>query len=238
MSKIFFAHPHTLLNKIEQILKRVGPEKFFSSSDEEVKKAREGFAAYFFTLALKELTGQDWWLAQFNQAKRQYPDFDFISFREKPSSMRIESVELTGIYPHFKTFEDMMGVVEKKQKQYGNKLLNFSLLIFVNHEKSEEWIEILRKRLGTQHPFLSIWTIHLRFKKGGKKVEKAIAQRIRPTPGLRIEANTDNQKIHKPQPLPEYLEEIKRDGKKYIIPKSDFINKFRKDVKRSKPSFS
>jgi len=238
MSKIFFAHPHTLLNKIGQVLKKVGPEKFFSSSNEEVKKAREGFAAYFFTLTLKELTGQDWWLAQFNQAERQYPDFDFISFCEKPSSMCVESVELTGIYPHFKTFEDMMGVVEKKQKRYGNKPLNFSLLIFVNHEKSKEWIEILRKRLETQHPFLSIWTIYLQFKKGGEEVRKAIAQRIRPIPGLRIEADTDNQEIHKSQPLPEYLEEIERDGKKYIIPKSDFINKFRKAVKRSKLSSS
>jgi len=227
MSNIFFAHPHTLLDMAWQTIQEIGPERFFISPDEEVKKRREGFAAYFFTLALKKFTGRDWWLAQFDQAKRQYPDFDFISFSEEPEKIKKEPVELTGVYPHFKTFEEMMGVIEKKQKQYGEKPLNFSLLIFVNHEKSEEWIQILRGRLKTEHPFLSVWTIHLRFKKGGKEVGKAVAQRIRPIPGLRIEADTDDQEIHKRQPLPPYLEVKKENGHTHITFKPDFINKFR-----------
>ncbi|MBI4132690.1 MAG: hypothetical protein HY473_01135, partial [Candidatus Sungbacteria bacterium] len=231
MSGIFFAHPHTLLDRVGEILSKVGPQKFFSSPDDEVKKAREGFAAYFFTLTLKKFTGRDWWLAQFGQSERQYPDFDFISFSEGPDEIRVESVELTGVYPHFENFEKMLAVVESKQKQYGNKALKFSLLIFVNHEKSEEWIQILRSHLTTPHPFLSIWTIHLRFKKGGMEVGKAVAQRIQPSPGLRVEANTDDQEIHKRQQLPSFLEERKEGNSAYIAFKPEFITKFRKKVR-------
>jgi hypothetical protein len=126
-------------------LEKVGPEKFFSSSDEEVKKAREGFAAYFFTLTLKQYLQRDWWLAQYDQVTRAYPDFDFISFAENPDDMKMEPVELTGVYPHFKSFDEALKVVEKKQKQYGDKPVKFSLLVFVNHEKSEEWINLRPK---------------------------------------------------------------------------------------------
>ena len=226
-----FAHPHTLFQGVGKILEKVGPEKFFSSPEEEVKKAREGFAAYFFTLALKEFTGRDWWLSQPDQAERQYPDFDFISFGEEPNPIRIESVELTGVYPHFKTFEEVLKVVEKKQKQYGDEAVRFSLLIFVNHEKSEEWTKMFIDRLETHHPFLSIWTIHLRFKKGVQEVGKIVAHRIRPLPALRVEADTDNPKIHLRQPLPNYVEETNAGGSVYVKFKDDFIASFIKRIR-------
>ncbi len=225
MNGIHFAHPHTLFRQVEDVLKRVDAEKFFGSSEEAVKKAREGFAAYFFTLAMKKYTGKDWWLAQFNQAERSYPDFDFISFGETPEEFRIEPVELTGVYPHFKSFEEFLKVVEKKQKQYGTEPVKFSLLVFVNHEKSEEWINILRQRLTTERPFISIWTIHLRFKKGGKEVGSAVAQRIMPLPGLRIDANMDDPNIHQRQPYPSYIEEREENGSRYVTFKQEFIDK-------------
>ena len=228
MEGIFFAHPHTLLDQVGKVLENVGPQKFFTSSDEKVKKAQEGFAAYFFTLALKKYTGRDWWLFQPNQAERSYPDFDFISFAENPDDMRMESVELTGVYPHFKSFDEVIKIIEKKQKKYGNEPVKFSLLIFVNHEKSEEWINLLKKNINNEHPFLSIWTIHLRFKKGGKEVGKAVAQRIMPLPGLRIEADTDDHKIHKPQDIPFYMERLKGGE---ITFKAEFIDKLRSKIK-------
>lgn len=225
MTKIFFAHPHTLLDQVGKVLERVGPEIFFKSSDEEVKKAREGFAAYFFTLTLKKYLQRDWWLAQYDQATRAYPDFDFISFAENPDDIKMEPVELTGVYPHFKSFDEALKVVKKKQKQYGDKPVKFSLLIFVNHEKSEEWINLLREKVNSEHPFLSIWTIHLRFKKGGKEVGKVVAQRIVPLPGLRVEADTDDPEVHKRQPLPIYMEQ-RQDGEcTYITFKNEFIQK-------------
>ena len=230
MTRIIFAHPHTLFDQVVRVLNKVGSEKFFTSSDEEVKKAREGFAAYFFTLALKKYTGRDWWLAQYDQAIRAYPDFDFISFAENPDDMKMESVELTGVYPHFKSFDEALKVVEKKQKQYGTEPVKFSLLVFVNHEKSEELINMFREKVSSEHPFLSIWTIHLRFKKGGKEVGKAVAQRIVPLPGLRVEADTDDPEVHKRQPLPTYMEQRQDGEQTYITFKTKFIDKMRKKV--------
>lgn len=233
-TQIFFAHPHTLLGKVEEILKEVGAQKFFSSSEERVKKAREGFAAYFFTLAMKKHTGKDWWLAQPDQADRSYPDFDFMSFGNTPEDLGAESVELTGVYPHFKSFDEAMRVVEQKQKKYGPNPAKFSLLIFVNHKKSEEWIELLKRRLLTEHPFISIWTIHLRFKMGGQEVGAAVANRIRPLPAIRVTANTDDPETHKRQPLPAYIEEKEVYGKHHATFKQEFIDKimsFRGDSK-------
>jgi len=227
MSKILFSHPHTLLKQVEEVLHRVGPDKFFKSPDEKVKKAREGFAAYFFTLALKQYTKRDWWLAQHDQAIRSHPDFDFISFAEKPEDMKFEPVELTGVYSHFESFDEVMKVINKKQKQYGTKPVKFSLLVFVNHEKSEEWIKLLREKVNNEHPFLSIWTIHLRFKKGGMEVGKAVAQRIMPLPGLKVEADTDDPEIYKRQPLPSYMEQSQDGESTYVTFKPDFIDKIR-----------
>ena len=236
MKEIFFAHPHTLLDQVGKVLEEVGAEKFFTSSDEKVKKAQEGFAAYFFTLALKKYLRRDWWLAQYDQAARACPDFDFISFAENPDDIKMEPVELTGVYPHFKSFDEALKVIKKKQKQYGDKPVKFSLLVFVNHEKSEEWIKLLREKVSSEHPFLSIWTIHLRFKKGGKEVGKAVAQRIVPLPGLRVEADTDDSEIHKRQPLPSYMEQHQEGERTYITFKTEFIDKMRKKVKELKDS--
>ena len=227
MKKIFFAHPITLFNQINKVLDKVGPENFFKSPHEEVKKAREGFAAYFFTLALKKYTERDWWLDQPDQNIKNYPDFDFISFAEDPNDIKIEPVELTGVYPHFKTFDEFFKVFENKQKKYGTKPVKFSLLIFVNHKKSEEWISMLKEKVNNEHPFLSIWTIHLIFKKGGREVKKAVAQRIAPLPTLRIEADTDDPKIFKPQTIPTYLKQHQGGSQIHITPKTEFINKIR-----------
>jgi len=224
-SETLFAHPHTLFGQVCKVLDKVGAKNFFTSPDEEVKKAREGFVAYFFTLTLKIYTGRDWWLAQYDQAVRAYPDFDFMSFAENPDDMKMESVELTGIYPRFKSFDEALKVVKNKQKKYGENKVKFSLLIFVNHEKSEEWITMLRNNVNSEHPFLSIWTIHLRFKKGGKEVGKAVAQRIMPLPGLRVEADMDDPEMHKRQPLQSYME-LHEDGT--VTFKTEFINKMKR----------
>jgi hypothetical protein len=231
MTGIFFAHPHKLLDQVGKVLEKVGSEKFFTSSDEEVKKAREGFAAYFFTLTLKKYLGRDWWLAQYDQAVRAYPDFDFMSFAENPDEMKMESVELTGFYPHFKSFDEGLKVIEDKQKKYGTQPVKFSLLVFVNHEKSEEWINLLKEKVSTEYPFISIWTIHLRFKKGGKEVGKAVAQRIVPLPGLRVEADMDDPETYKRQSLPSYME-AHEDGS--VTFKTEFMDKIRSFRRGSK----
>lgn len=234
MNEILFVHPHTLFERVEKVIKEVCPQKFFTSSDETVKKAQEGFAAYFFALAMKKHTGKDWWLAQYDQTERAYPDFDFISFGDTPEKLVAESVELTGIYPHFKSFNEAIKVVEKKQKQYGDKPIKFSLLVFVNHEKSEEWISLLRENLKSEYPFISIWTIHLRFKKGGQEVGAAVAQRIMPLPWLRVTAYTNDPGIHKRQPLPSYMEVKTENGFSYVTFNQDFTKKINSSREASK----
>lgn len=224
----FFTHPHTLLDQVGEVLEEFGAEKFFASSDQKVKKAQEGFAAYFFTLALKKYSQRDWWLFQPDQAIRACPDLDFISFSENPNEIKLESVELTGVYPHFTSFNEVLKVVEKKQKKYGTEPLKFSLLVFVNHEKSEEWINQLQKSVKNAKPFLSIWTTHLRFKKGGQEVGKVIAQRIAPLPRLRLEVDTDDPEVHKRQPLPNYMEQCQKNERTYVTFKTEFVNKIRK----------
>jgi hypothetical protein len=228
---MLFEHPHTLLDRVGKVLGRVGPEKFFSSSEQEVKKAQEGFFAYFFTLVLKKhYHGRDWWIYHPNQSERKYPDFDFVSFGDDIKDLKLEPVELTGVYPHFKSFEEALSVVKNKQKKYGDKLLNFSLLVFVNHEKSEEWINQLRSSIMSEKPFLSIWAIHLRFKIGGKEVDEVVAQKIMPLPYLRIETKIDDSEIHKPQGLPRYFE-VKKDGENtYITLKASVFDEIKKTL--------
>jgi len=145
--------------------------------------------------------------------------------------MKFEPVELTGVYPHFKSFDEAMDVINKKQKQYGTEPVKFSLLVFVNHEKSEDWIKLLREKINSEHPFLSIWTIHLRFKKDGMKVEKAVTQRIVPLPGLRVEADTSDLEMHRRQSLPTYMEQYKEGENTYVTFKAGFINKMRQKIK-------
>lgn len=228
MKERFFAHPHTLLNQIHKTLEDVGSQNFFKSSDENVKKAREAFAVYFFLLAMKKWTGRDWWLFQPDQKERPFPDFDFMSLSEDPRDIKIEPVELTGVYPHFKSFDEVIKVVKEKQEKYGNESKKFSLLVFVNHEKSEEWINLLKNNVSNKQSFLSLWTLHLLFKKGGKEVGKAVAQRIAPLPNLRIEVDTNDSEIYKSQVLPLYTKQCFDGEKNFIKFKNDFLKKLRK----------
>ncbi len=232
MTGIFFAHPHTLLGQVDNILEKIGPKQFFKSSNQEVKKAREGLPAYFFTLILKKSTGRDWWLAQYDQVDRTYPDFDFISFDENPLNFKLESVELTGVYPHFKSFEEVLSVIYKKKKKYGPNPVNFSLLIFVNHENSVRWIEQLLMTINDPVPFISIWAIHLSFMSNSLEIQKVIAHRLAPFPIQRVEVDTNDPEIHIPQPLPSYVEQSKDGENTYITFNKAFMDKLN-SVRRS-----
>src|SRR3954466_11508264 len=130
MNGISFAHPNTIFHQMEMVLKKVGSQKFFTSPNEEVKKAREGFAAYFFSLTMKKYTGKDWWIAQYDQTQRAYPDFDFSSVGETIENLGFESVELTGVYPRFESFDEVLKIVEKNQKKYGVQPLKFNYSLF------------------------------------------------------------------------------------------------------------
>jgi hypothetical protein len=103
----------------------------------------------------------------------------------------------------------------------------------VNHEKSEEWINRLWNSIESEKPFLSIWTIHLRFKTGGQEVGKVVAQKIMSLPGLRIEANTDDVETHKRQILPDYMEISKNEENSYISFKPGVFDKIKNKLNRN-----
>lgn len=69
---IYFRDSISLLKQIEQTLSEIGPQEFFSSTDNKVKKVRESLAEFFFILALKKDTNKDWLLMQ---PKDVFPDF-------------------------------------------------------------------------------------------------------------------------------------------------------------------
>ena len=75
----FFKDPIQLLKQIEKTLLKVGAVKFFSSPDPSVKKDREGFAEYFFLLALKKHTNRDWFVMH---PENEFPDCFLMSIGE------------------------------------------------------------------------------------------------------------------------------------------------------------
>ncbi len=103
----------------------------------------------------------------------------------------------------------------------------------MNHEKSEEWINQLRNSIESEKPFLSIWTIHLRFKTGEQEVGEAVAQKIIPLPGLRIEANIDDVETHKRQILPDYMEISKNEENAYIRFKPGVFDKIKNKLNKN-----
>ena len=70
---IFFMHPNTLRDKLIETVEKIGAQKFFSSPEENIKKARENVAEYFFILGLKKISGLDWFLRQPHTSSGRVP---------------------------------------------------------------------------------------------------------------------------------------------------------------------
>jgi len=224
MSELKFTHPHTLFKDADSKLKAVGAESFFKNPAEDVKKAREAFQIFFFALALKKQTKRDWWLYQPNQAERAYPDFDLLSFSE---SGKIEkfNIELTGAYPHFKDFNELKKVIDKKKKQYGKRKLDFSLLIFVNNIKSIQWVNLLNHLIKSPEPFISIWTLHLLSNETQTEIKKVVATCIAPKLSVPILIDIEDDEIYKLQDIPDFMEGELVNGNIYYRLKKDRLNK-------------
>lgn len=226
---IYFAHPNTLLmNIIGETLKAIGPEKFMHGSGEQAKRGREAFAEYFFLLALKKDTKKDWWLYQ---PIDQFPDFDIVSFYEDPVWINLYRFELVTIPDCCKSFEEMMSIILGKINKGYPK--NYNLLIYLNHTRSAEWVELLNTHLKSFHPFYTVWTVYLIFE-DASNVCSSVVNRIRPFPIRRIEANINDSELHRRQSLPIFLEENKIDEQSYVSFKEQFIKEVRKKIRRAR----
>src|SRR3989344_5430967 len=93
---LYFREPNLILSGIEEALARVGAEKFFSSTDENVKKSRESLAGFFFSLAVRKSSGIDWW---FMQPQKDPPDFYLAAFNGDPVTIILDTFELVEIPP-------------------------------------------------------------------------------------------------------------------------------------------
>lgn len=225
---IYFMHPNTLRNKLIETVEKVGAQKFFSSPEEDVKKARENVAEYFFVFGLKKDSGQDWFLMQ---PKKDPPDFILMTVAGNPVTITLDHFELVEIPGRCKSFEEMLGIVHSKlNKGYTEK---YHLLIFVNHEKSKEWISELHQQIQDFAPFKTVWTVHLVWYKNQSSLYSSVVNRLRPYPTKSIEVALNDEALRQSSPLPNHMEELKVDGKTFINFKPDFVKELTMAMRKS-----
>lgn len=223
---LYFREPNLMLSGIEETLAKVGAEKFFSSTDEAVKKARESLAEFFFTVALKKDTSRDWWLMQ---PQKDPPDFTLMTIKEDPITITLDAFELVEIPGRCQTFDEALGIVQSKlNKGYAG---HYNLLIFVNNERSKEWINLLNERLENHHPFKTIWTVHLLWYKGKKDLFGPIVNRLRPYPVVHIDAVQNDGKLYQYQSIPTFMEKITSGEKTFISFKTEFVKELTKKLR-------
>ena len=223
---IYFMRPNVLRDRFIETVERVGAEKFFSSPKNDIKQARESIAEYFFVLALKKGNGQEWFLMQ---PKDDPPDFQLMTV-SVTNEITLDSFELVEIPPRCQTFEEMMNIVQSKiNKKYSE---NYNLLIFVNHEKSSEWIKLLHEQLKNHSPFKTIWTVHLIWYKGKKDLYGSIVNRLRPYLAKSIKVALNDEVLRKEFLMPNYMEEMRIDGKIFLNFKPDFAKELTKMMRK------
>jgi|SRR3989344_6251970 len=226
---LYFYSPISLLNRIEEVLIKIGPQKFFSNPDDETKRIREGLAEFFFMIALKKATGKDWWMFQ---PKDQFPDFDLMTASQDRSSISItlDRFELVTIPDRCNSFQDALNIVQAKiSKGYPE---NFNLLIFVNHVKSREWVALLNQYLRDHYPFKSIWTVYLLFL-GKDNLYSAVVNELRPKFTHGVEANFNDKALWEMESLPIFMDEIEINGKKCRAFKKDFMKEFNIKIRQA-----
>lgn len=224
-SMTFFQHPLNLFSRIERTLSEIGAAKFFSDPSEKIKRVRESMAEYFFAIALKKKFGNDWWVMQPNS---EFPDFIIMSVDDGPNKINIEHFELVEIMNRCQSFEEMMSIVDAKIKKGYPE--NYNLLIFINHEKSKDWIPLLYKKLEKIHPFKAIWTVHLLYQ-GEDNPFCSIVNRIRPHPVIHVEANFTDSFLYELKSLPPFIEMIKDGDNSILTFNKEFIKNFIKKIK-------
>jgi hypothetical protein len=225
---IYLASPHFMIEKIHEALSSIGPEKFFSNPDEKTKKLRESMAEAFFALALKKDSKQDWWVVQ---PEEDPPDFTLTSWTENPITITLAPFELVEIPARCKSFEEMWRIVKKKlEKGYPE---NYHLLIFINNEKSTEWLELLNNKLAVSVPFQTIWTLHLLVNKTTKELSAAIANKLRPLPIKHTEASFNDPQSLRFGPLPSFMEVVKDNKNTFLKMNQEFANALRKEMMKT-----
>lgn len=225
---VYLASPHAMIESIFEALSSIGPEKFFSSPDEDVKKLRESMAESLFALSLKKDSGQDWWVTQ---PENDPPDFVLTSWTENPVTVTLAMFELVEIPGRCGSFEEMMEIVRGKlNKGYPQ---NYHLLIFVNNENSIDWIEQLHRELEATVPFQTLWTLHLLNNKETGAISLAVANKLRPLPLSHTEASFESGEGLRFGPLPSFMEVVENGDRRFIKFNEEFAKKLKKEMMKS-----
>ncbi len=221
--KIYFMHPNVLRDRIIETYSSVGAKRFFSAK----KDGREAMPEYFFALALKKATGKDWFLLQ---PEKDPPDFSLMTVSTDPIIITLDQFELVEIPERCPTFQKMMDIVKEKQNK--GYPANYHLLIFINNEKSKEWINLLNEQLKNHYPFKTIWTIYLLWYKGKKNLYGSVVNRLRPYPIKSVEYALNDKALYQCLSMPSCIEELKVDGKSFFSFKSDFVKELTKKIRK------
>ena len=225
---VYFKHPNTLRDEIFKNILDIGAEKFFSIPDQNIQRMREGMAEYFFTLALKKNTALDWYI---RQLKDDPPDFELHSIKNNPIVIMLDEFELVEIPGHCKDFKEAMKILQKKiDKRYSKK---YSLLIFVNNEKSKEWVKLFGNQLKDCNSFKTIWTVYLLWYKGKENLYSSVVHRLLPHPIISINAQLDDEQLKQYAPLSDFMKEIKVENKSFINLESAFSNELIKKMRKA-----
>lgn len=221
---IYMRETVSLLKHIEDTIAKVGPEKFFSSPDDDVKKVRESMAALFLLLAIQNKGGDSLFVMQ---PQNDPPDFILVKIGEKLEDMTLDPVELVEIPPRCKTFEEFFLIITKKIKKGYSQ--SYHLLVFINNVNSKQWLPRLNKELLSFSPFKSVWTVHLLEDKGDWW---PMVNRLRPLPIQHLETRLSEIKL--PQTQKDYLEEVIRDGVRFLSFKPELLKEFLKKLRKMK----
>ena len=224
---IYLWDQSSLLRQILNRLKSIGAEKFFSDPSRDAQRSRESLAIYFFVSALKKESGRDQWILQPHDDP---PDFVVMTFDEDPIVFTLDQFELVEINDRCETFDEVMSVLDRKIKKGYPKNLN--LLIFINHENSKTWVDLLYKQLEADVSFRSIWTVHLLFK-NESQVYSAIVNRIRPTM-MTIAADFDDSDVHRRGNPPGFTEIVKTEKGMFVQLRKEYADELRKTILKAK----
>ena len=217
----------TVFRKIDETLKFVGAQKFYSSPDNEIKRVRESLAELFFLLAVKNATKQDWYLLQPNE---EFPDFYLMSVKEGSSPVSLHSFELTEVPPHVETFEQAMSIVNSKLTRGYQPKSN--LLIYLNNLNGLEWAKMIEMKIKNTSSFKEIWTIRVLSRNNNTELTHTVANRLRPHPILQWVADFDNPGLFRGGPIPQFTEILETEEGSFLHFKRDFIKDFIKGARR------
>jgi hypothetical protein len=216
----------SILKQIEETLREIGAQKFFSSPDQKIQRVRESLAEFFFISALKKDTGKDWWLLQ---PKDEFPDFTLMTVTSSPLMVSLDQFELVEIQERCQTFDEMFNTIKRKfDKGYPK---NFNLLIFINHKESINWLSFLEKRIESFEPFKSIWTVHLLFLDPGN-IFSAVVTKIRPYPIKKIEVSFSDKELYSQSSILDITEKIETEDGLFFQFKPEIITELRKKLGR------